>query len=331
MVTPLKFPVALSRRRFKQIAENRNSNNGNKTRGSKQYKQENESSFQFLTTPSPKQTFFVQVFVHPMFRQTDQKAFDKIFYLFDSSFFSQILDYRVGYRVPGRYKCCTFYIHVEPLLFAHQEVKGRKRFPTHYIETIKIMGNNEDHRIHYFNPTKLFFWIEYLQERQLFLVKEEAVITCLDTDTVFYCLHEHADDGSRRYAFLYSVTMFLERNFGDLPLWAAEDLTFSEMFLRQQIQKTKNSAKEHLKRLVKPPMNLLESVAMTPFSFYVKQISKCGRDVFVDKFSRVNKLHYELINLPAVQYENIATSKTPYGRFYQFLGNHPFRIPSWVF
>ncbi|CAL8138900.1 unnamed protein product [Orchesella dallaii] len=170
--------------------------------------------------------------------------------------------------------------------------------------TYNFQGNNIDQLTSPLDPKKL----ETFEE----IFSNNLTLFSLPSD---YASHEF----EFKHSYTSETIESLQRDHSDDPLWDITDFTFSYMFLRQKIKLTENDAQEHLKRLVKSPMNFIESVAMIPFQFYVKQISKCGRDVFVDKLSRVNRLHYELTNIPDAQLENIAASKTPYGRVYPFL------------
>ncbi|CAL8075828.1 unnamed protein product [Orchesella dallaii] len=102
------------------------------------------------------------------------------------------------------------------------------------------------------------------------------------------------------------------------PWWTANDLIVSDMFIRKHIDQTESDAKAYLKRLAISPNNTNESLAMIPFEYYAQRISKCEYEVFIDSLARVIRMRSELSKTLGVNYENIATSKTPFGTMYEF-------------
>ncbi|CAL8132778.1 unnamed protein product [Orchesella dallaii] len=504
---PIQLPILLTRRRFRLVGKatiDPSTNNCNNTN----YVLDDKNWFMPMLKPSPKLYCFVQIFVdifpcpkHDFFYEVDL-GFVK----------DEIMEFRLNYHKFGLMRCCTFYIHVELQPSTWSEHSGERWDPKHYVDKNWIMNNRQFHIPG--NPTKLFFWLEFIEEMQLFAIKDEAVTTCADTNPYLLwfpkeCIRylrtfsfvgsctirtRYKDDKERpnslpqiiRYdsrthsremienlrlicwnnpvAFLgniktrkmiirnveriewketkneveliflrtlfpnstlvgfltqamlvphiagfevrYSINptvlsdekdslhfitcapisspaflsligwltggwvlagMFLAYNYQgsnidqltsplipthmetfteifsnnltifsmpnnhswfqrkqdrldtmkryeyDIrPWWNSDELTVSQLYLRNNFNETEGLVKERLKNITKHPKNQMESRALLKFDYYVNQIAKCGQDVFVDKLVEVNRLHFALAKRLGYNEKDIATSKETY-------------------
>ncbi|CAL8116519.1 unnamed protein product, partial [Orchesella dallaii] len=102
-----------------------------------------------------------------------------------------------------------------------------------------------------------------------------------------------------------------------IPLFDIDDLTISELYLRNRWNESVSDAKTRLKTIVRAPMSFEESLEMASFQYYVQQISKCEREVFMDRSIQISRMRLELAKIPNIMIENIAKSKIFYGKYYE--------------
>jgi len=98
--------------------------------------------------------------------------------------------------------------------------------------------------------------------------------------------------------------------------WGPADTTFGKLYVHQQRGKVD---KIELKRIIKAPYNrtdILTMLNLISFDFYVKTLSKCAQNVFVDTLSYVKKLRTEMLSRH-VDVNQISQSEVAYGTMYQ--------------
>ncbi|CAL8116521.1 unnamed protein product, partial [Orchesella dallaii] len=104
----------------------------------------------------------------------------------------------------------------------------------------------------------------------------------------------------------------------ELLLFDIDDLTISEMYLRNRWNESVNDVNARLETFVRAPRSYEESLEMASFQYYVQQISKCEREVFMDKSIQISRMLFELAKIPNIMIENVARSKTSYGKYYEY-------------
>jgi len=114
-------------------------------------------------------------------------------------------DPKTNFKEP---KCCVFYIHVEAIRSTWDLKMGNhQRGNFHYVYFLNYYYML--HTLYYSTPTRLSYWIEYSEEKQLFQVSQTAVLGCTDY-TSFYKNIENTCEKyvyqDRKYTHCFELT-----------------------------------------------------------------------------------------------------------------------------
>ncbi|CAL8130889.1 unnamed protein product [Orchesella dallaii] len=109
--------------------------------------------------------------------------------------------------------------------------------------------------------------------------------------------------------------------------WTSQQVTFAELYTIKQINMSIDDAYLALHGFVQAPATVNESLLMLSIQYYIEKISRCQHDVFVDRWSQVNKLRLKLLKL-SINEATIATSKSSYGLLYQHWYFENTKIPA---